>query len=146
MRFARIEWYFFKEATSFQKVCLGSCFTDSMYHNDLILFGIIWCDCYKIVSLRFFKLEVSLFIIPERYFYSKALAVLNCILLVVCPVLNFAHIRCNLGFGNYFFSLFFCNSWIFPDHEFNMRTMSKADNVFGGPIYAKDGLDILFLP
>ena len=91
-------------------------------------------------------LYMCLLIITEVHLYSQTLTILLTISLVICPILYFIDICCNLWLFNECLRLLFCNFGVFPNHKFNLRAMGKSYDVFDWPVYAEDGLFVLFLP
>jgi len=117
-----------------------------MNNYHLILFGIVWRYCYKIVSFWFLELNMCLFLLSKRNLNSETLAILYCFLLVECPFLSLRQTCCNFRLNNQFFSLLFCTLWILPNHKFNLRSMRKTNNINDWPVNAKNRFFVLFLP
>lgn len=86
MRFFRVERYFFKYSTAVDEVSLGSCFTNSMNRNNLVLLCVVWTYSHEIVTFSMLKLYmcdigIELPMNPESF------VIFRCIVLVISPVI-----------------------------------------------------------
>lgn len=143
-------WFFgikanaLEDATSFNEVGLSGSLTEPMDGNHLVFLHIVWRHSHKIVTFCLLEFNMS-HICFQFEADSQPLSIFFTIVFVVCPTIDSAS-SCLFGLADDFLCFCFCIFGVFPDHKFNVFSMSKGNYVRKVPINAENGFCVFSLP